>query len=138
MLPVRWAICPGDPELALTQQAFKTIKSQKAVEAFAKAFAVFPNSTPPKDAKRRLEIYQSKYTLVDAIRDKQSPDSIYMAAMKENRGEKLRILHSEQPGVVRRSFDSRRTRRVAEHRKRETMTNAELRKPPAGRFAASP
>src|SRR5262249_24060397 len=74
---------PGDPELVHTRQAFKTIKAHKASEAFEKAMAVFPNSTPPKDVQSRLKIYQSKYTLVDAIQDKQSPDAIFMDAMDD-------------------------------------------------------
>lgn len=74
---------PGDADLAYTRQAFKNIKAQKASDAFTKALAVFPNSTPPKDISRRLKIYQSKYTLMDAIENKQSPDAIFMDAMND-------------------------------------------------------
>ncbi len=74
---------PGDPELVYTRQAFKTIKAQKASEAFEKALAVFPNSTPPRDIERRLKIYQAKYTLMDAIQNKQSPDAMFMDAMND-------------------------------------------------------
>lgn len=71
----------GDPEFLLTRQAFKTIGATDASTAFEKAFAVFPNSTPPADIERRLEMWQSKYNLMDAINNKSSPDSMYFSAM---------------------------------------------------------
>src|SRR5262245_12215143 len=46
---------PGDPGFLLTRQAYKTIGASDASAAFAKAFAVFPNSTPPADIDRRLQ-----------------------------------------------------------------------------------
>ncbi|WP_145362730.1 DMP19 family protein [Stratiformator vulcanicus] len=72
---------PGDPEFLLTRQAYKTIGASAASAAFEKAFAVFPNSTPPADIDRRLEMWQSKYKLMDAIKDKSSPDALYFDAM---------------------------------------------------------
>ncbi|MCO6042439.1 DMP19 family protein [Aeoliella sp. ICT_H6.2] len=72
---------PGDPEFLLTRQAYKTIGASDASAAFEKAFAVFPNSTPPADIDRRLEMWQSKYNLLDSMKDKSSPDSMYFSAM---------------------------------------------------------
>ena len=48
---------PGDPGLVLTRQAYETIGASGASAAFEKAFAVFPNSTPPADIERRLEMW---------------------------------------------------------------------------------
>jgi hypothetical protein len=72
---------PGDPEYLLTRQAYKTIGATDALAAFEKAFAVFPNSTPPSDIRRRLEIWQSKYVLPKSLMDDSSPDAMYFAAM---------------------------------------------------------
>jgi hypothetical protein len=72
---------PGDPEFLLTRQAYKTIGAVAASAAFDKAFAVFPNSTPPADIDHRLKTWQSKYKLKDAIKDKSSPDAMYFATM---------------------------------------------------------
>jgi hypothetical protein len=74
---------PGDPEFLLTRQAFRAINATNASAAFQKAFAVFPNSTPPNEIDDRLQLWQSKYTLRDAIRDETSPDGIYFNAMDE-------------------------------------------------------
>jgi hypothetical protein len=74
---------PGDPEFLLTRQAFKTIGATRASAAFEMAFAVFPKSTPPADIERRLEMWQAKYSLMDAIKNEQSPDAMYFAAMDE-------------------------------------------------------
>ena len=71
----------GDPGFLLTRQAYKTIGASDASTAFEKAFAVFPNSTPPADIDRRLEMWQSKYDLMDAIEDESSPDALYFDAM---------------------------------------------------------
>ena len=71
----------GDPEFLLTRQAYKTIGASDASAAFEKAFAVFPNSTPPSDIDCRLEMWQSKYDIMDIIKDKSSPDAIYFHAM---------------------------------------------------------
>lgn len=71
---------PGDPEFLLTRQAYKTIGATSAVAAFEKAFAVFPNSTPPSDINRRIKMWQSKYNLVDSLRDESAPDSMYFSA----------------------------------------------------------
>lgn len=73
---------PGDPEFLLTRQAYKTIGASDASAAFEKAFAVFPNSTPPANINRRLRIWQSKYKLLDSSRDATSPDSMYLKASK--------------------------------------------------------
>lgn len=70
----------GDPEFLLTRGAYKTIGATGACAAFEKAFAVFPNSTPPADIGRRLEMWQSRYNLMDSIKDKSSPDYMYFAA----------------------------------------------------------
>ena len=70
----------GDPEFLLTRQAYKTIGASDALAAFEKAFAVFPNSTPPPDIDRRIKMWQSKYNLMDSITDKTSPDSMYYDA----------------------------------------------------------
>ncbi len=72
---------PGDPEYLLTRQAYKTIGALDASAAFEKAFAIFPNATPHADIVRRLEMWQSKYNLMDSIRDDSSPDSMYFRAM---------------------------------------------------------
>ena len=72
---------PGDPDFLLTRQAYKTIGASDASAAFEKAFAVFPDSTPPADINRRLKMWQSRYNLMDAIKDKSSPDSMYFSAM---------------------------------------------------------
>ncbi len=72
---------PGDPEFLLTRQAYKTIGALDASTAFEKAFAVFPNSTPPASIDRRLEMWQSKYNLRDSLTDDNSPDSMYFKAM---------------------------------------------------------
>jgi hypothetical protein len=74
---------PGDPEFLHTRQAFKTIGATRASAAFEKAFALFPKSTPPADIERRLAIWQARYTHMDAIRDKESPDAMFFASMKE-------------------------------------------------------
>ena len=74
---------PGDPEFLLTQQAYKTIGASNASVAFEKAFAAFPNSTPPADLDRRLEMWQSKYNRKYLRDDKSSPDHIYFNAMDE-------------------------------------------------------
>ena len=71
---------PGDPEFLLTRQAYMTIGATGASAAFQKAFAVFPNSTPPADIDRRVEMWQSRYNLMDSIKDKSSPDYMYFAA----------------------------------------------------------
>lgn len=71
---------PGDPEFLLTRQAYKTIGATSAIAAFEKAFAVFPNSTPPSDINRRIKMWQSKYNLVDSLGDETSPDSMYFRA----------------------------------------------------------
>lgn len=71
----------GDPEFLLTRQAYKTIGATDASAAFEKAFAVFPNSTPPASIDRRLEFWQSKYNLRDSLTDDSSPDSMYFSAM---------------------------------------------------------
>lgn len=72
---------PGDPEFLLTREAYKTIGAADASAAFEKAFAVFPHSTPPVDTDRRLNIWQSKYNLIDSLNDESSPDSLYFSAM---------------------------------------------------------
>jgi hypothetical protein len=72
---------PGDPEFLLTRQAYKTIGASDASAAFDKAFAVFPKSTPPANIDRRLKIWQSKYNLLDSLKDDTSPDSMYFSAM---------------------------------------------------------
>lgn len=72
---------PGDPEFLLTRQAFKTIGAEDASAAFDKAFAVFPNSTPPADIDRRLEMWQSKYNRMDSMNDESSPDRMYFSSM---------------------------------------------------------
>src|SRR5690606_34954955 len=69
----------GDPELLLTRQAYKTIGATDASAAFEKAFAVFPNATPPDNIDRRLEMWRSKYKLSDAWTDDSSPDSMYFS-----------------------------------------------------------
>lgn len=63
----------GDPEFLLTRQAYKTIGATDASAAFEKAFAVFPNSTPPANIERRLKMWQSKYNLLDSSKDDSSP-----------------------------------------------------------------
>ena len=78
----------GDPEFLLTRQAYKTIGASDALAAFEKAFAVFPNSTPPSDINRRIKMWQSKYNLVDSLGDETSPDSMYFSA-DDNVMEKL-------------------------------------------------
>ncbi len=50
---------PGDPGFRLTVQAFDTLGVTPAVTAFKKALAVFPNSRPPKDIDKRLQIFLS-------------------------------------------------------------------------------
>ncbi|MEO1529086.1 MAG: DUF4375 domain-containing protein [Planctomycetota bacterium] len=72
---------PGDPGFLLTRKAYKTIGASDASAAFDKAFAVFPNSEPPADIERRLELWQSKYTLADGINDNTSPDAMFFDAM---------------------------------------------------------
>lgn len=72
---------PGDPEFLLTRQAFKTIGASDASAAFEKAFAVFPNSTPPADIERRLEMWQAKYNLMDSLKDGSSPDMMFFESM---------------------------------------------------------
>lgn len=74
---------PGDPEFLLTRQAYKTIGAKNASTAFEKAFSVFPNSTPPADIERRLEMWQSRYNLGESLTDDSSPDSMYFAAMDD-------------------------------------------------------
>lgn len=71
----------GDPEFLLTRQAYKTIGATDASAAFEKAFAVFPNATPPDNIDRRLKMWRSKYKLSDAWTDDSSPDSMYLSAM---------------------------------------------------------
>ena len=72
---------PGDPGFVLTRQAYATIGANDAIAAFDKAFAVFPNSTPPADIDERLRIWQSNYNLRDSLTDDSSPDSMYFSAM---------------------------------------------------------
>jgi hypothetical protein len=72
---------PGDPEFLLTRQAYKTIGATDASAAFEKAFAVFPNSTPPADIDSRLKMWQARYTLLDSMKDDSSPDAMYFSAM---------------------------------------------------------
>ncbi len=74
---------PGDPGFVLTRQAYKTIEASDAVAAFDKAFAVFPNSTPPADIDERLRLWQSNYNLRDSLTDDSSPDSMYFSAMDD-------------------------------------------------------
>ena len=50
--------------------------------AFDKAFAVFPNSTPPDDIEQRLQSWQAQYNLGDSLTDDTSPDSMYFNAME--------------------------------------------------------
>lgn len=89
---------PGDAEFLLTRQAYKTIGASEASAAFAKAFAVFPNSIPPANTDRRLEMWQSKYTMMDSFKDKSSPDSMYFDAMNgvmEKLDEYIRLNEAE-------------------------------------------
>jgi hypothetical protein len=50
---------PGDPDYMLTWQAFVTIASKKAEQAFRKALSLFPQNRPPKNDKERLELFLS-------------------------------------------------------------------------------
>ena len=72
---------PGDPEFLLTRQAYETIGADDASAAFEKAFAVFPDSTPPADIESRIKLWQSKYNLMDSMKDESSPDRMYFSAM---------------------------------------------------------
>ncbi len=49
----------GDPYFARTAQAFKTIKAMKCAAAFDNALRLFPDSKPPTDIEKRLQVYQS-------------------------------------------------------------------------------
>ena len=48
-----------DPDFAKTAAAFKTIKAAKCAEAVEEALKLFPDSKPPTDIEKRLEVYQS-------------------------------------------------------------------------------
>lgn len=49
----------GDPHFAKTAAAFKTIKATKCAEAIEEALRLFPDSKPPTDTTKRLQIYQA-------------------------------------------------------------------------------
>ena len=48
---------PGDPGFRLTLEAFETIGVRRAVSAFKKALAAFPNSRPPTDIETRIHFF---------------------------------------------------------------------------------
>lgn len=52
----------GDPDFALTAEAFQTIGCQKAAEAVQKTLAIFPHSRPPTDIDKRLRYYLKRIT----------------------------------------------------------------------------
>ena len=73
----------GDPHFQITRESYKIIGATDATAAFDKAYAVFPDSLPPKDMDQRLSIWQSKYSLADSLTDDSSPDSLYFASMDD-------------------------------------------------------
>jgi hypothetical protein len=50
----------GDPEYALTAEAFALVGCKAASKAVRQALAVFPDSRPPREADRRLRVYLSR------------------------------------------------------------------------------
>jgi hypothetical protein len=50
---------PGDPDYQLTRAAFETLGSPDTSRAFAQAFSAFPDSVPPADPEKRLELYEA-------------------------------------------------------------------------------
>ncbi len=74
---------PGDAEFLFVRQAYVTIGSQGACDAFDKAFAVFPKSIPPRDIPQRLKLWKSKYSLRDALTNDDAPDAMYFHAMDD-------------------------------------------------------
>jgi hypothetical protein len=50
----------GDPDFALTAEAFRATGCKQAAEAVRKTLATFPNSRPPRDVDQRLRHYLSR------------------------------------------------------------------------------
>jgi hypothetical protein len=73
----------GDPHFQITRESYATIGATTASAAFDKAYAVFPNSIPPKDMDQRLSIWGSNYRIPGSLMDDSSPDSMYFAAMDD-------------------------------------------------------
>lgn len=82
-----------DPYFAKTAAAFKIIKASKCAEAVDKALKLFPESKPPQDINKRLEIYQAvpaaKRQAIDVkfFRESKKLKTILARYIRENRAE---------------------------------------------------
>lgn len=74
---------PGDPTLRFALAAHDRIGATDAAKAIRMAIAVFPRNLLPSDFDQRVEVYSSRYSLMDLLNGKTTPDSIYMKSMKE-------------------------------------------------------
>ena len=74
---------PGDPTFRLMRQAFEVIQAKKASAALAKAFAAFQRAVVPPTPDERVEAYRSQWTLMDEIRNKESPLNLFVNAKEE-------------------------------------------------------
>jgi Domain of unknown function (DUF4375) len=83
----------GDPHFAKTAAAFHTIKAAKCAEAVQEALKLFPDSKPPTDIEKRLNVYQSvdvaKREVIDGKFFSESKDlkTILAKYIRENRKE---------------------------------------------------
>jgi len=68
----------GDPDFALTAEAFEVIRCEAAAQAFRRALAVFPKSKPPSDIERRLVIFRR-----GTSEDRHEIDSTFFKAMDD-------------------------------------------------------
>lgn len=74
---------PGDPTLKFALAAHDRIGATDAAKALRMALAVFPRGVLPSDFDQRVAHYSSRYSLMDLLNGKPTPDGIYMKSMQE-------------------------------------------------------
>ena len=97
----------GDPEYALTMEAFATIGCAKAVDAFRKTLAIFPDSRPPRDIDKRLRYYLKRIKRWPTDMDIQFFDASkevdgLLAAYIRLNAEEFRRIRFRKPNKLRR------------------------------------
>lgn len=65
----------GDPDFALTAEAYEVIGARKAARAVRDTLALFPESRPPREINRRLKIYLAKLKAFPTPQDEQFWDA---------------------------------------------------------------
>jgi hypothetical protein len=91
----------GDPYFALTAAAFGAIGCAQAADAFRKALALFPDSRPPKDIERRLQIYRQ-----GSGEDRHAIDREFMTAHKAIKACLARYIESHREAFAHLSAPS--------------------------------